>query len=75
MSDLDIEDCKDSKYVYPPARHVITGKLKIISDSQIRSIVAKGPKYRFSNVSQKFAHLVMTVAVIGVSESMWTVIL
>ena len=34
-------------YVYPAAGHVITGNLKIISDSRIRSIIAKGPKYRF----------------------------
>ena len=27
--------------------HVITGNLRIISDSRIRSIIAKGPKYRF----------------------------
>ena len=54
VSDLDIEtytpdssDSKDSKYVYPAAGHVITGNLKIISDSRIRSIVAKGPKNRF----------------------------
>ena len=39
--------CKDSKYVYPAAGNVITGNLKIISDSRIRSIIAKGPKYRF----------------------------
>ena len=32
---------------YPAAGHVITGNLKIISDSRIRSIIAKGPKYRF----------------------------
>ena len=38
-------DCKDSKYVYPAAGHVITGNLRIISDSQIRSIIANGPKY------------------------------
>ena len=25
----------------------ITGNLKVISDSRIRSIIAKGPKYRF----------------------------
>ena len=37
----------DSKYVYPAAGHVITGNLRIISDSRIRSIIAKGPKYRF----------------------------
>ena len=51
VSDLDIEDtwnCKDSKYVNPAAGHVMTSNLKTISDSRIRSIVAKGPKYRFS---------------------------
>ena len=36
-----------SKYVYRAAGHVITGNLRIISDSRIRSIIAKGPKYRF----------------------------
>ena len=34
-------------YVYPAEGHVITGNLRIISDSRIRSIIAKGPKYRF----------------------------
>ena len=53
VSDLDTEtcnpdsNCKDSKYVYPAAGHVCTGNLRIIVDSRIRSIIAKGPKYRF----------------------------
>ena len=54
MSDLDIHantpdswECKDSKFIYPSASHVITGNLKIIPDSRIRNIVSKGPKYRF----------------------------
>ena len=34
---------------YPAARHVITGNLKIISDSRIRKTVSKGPNYRFPN--------------------------
>ena len=29
------------------AGHIITGNLMIISDSRIRSIISKGPKYRF----------------------------
>ena len=29
------------------ASHVITGNLQIIFDSWIRSVIAKGPKYRF----------------------------
>ena len=33
--------------MYPAAGHVITGNLRIISDSRIRSMIAKGPKYRF----------------------------
>ena len=55
VSDLDTIEtctsdsgaCKDSKYIYPAAGHVIMGNLKIISDSRIRSIIAKGPKYRY----------------------------
>ena len=31
----------------PAAGHIMTGNLKIISDSRIRYIVSKGPKYRF----------------------------
>ena len=37
----------NSKYVYQPAGHVVTGNLKIISDSRIRKIVSKDLKYRF----------------------------
>ena len=33
--------------MYPAAGHIMTGNLKIISDSTIRYIVSKGPKYRF----------------------------
>ena len=54
VSDLDIHantpeswDCKDSKFIYPAAGHIMTGNLKIISDSRIRYIVSKCPKYRF----------------------------
>ena len=34
-------------FIYPAAGHIMTGNLKIISDSRIRYIVSKGPKYRF----------------------------
>ena len=54
VSDLDIHanthsscDCKDFKFIYPSAGHVITGNLKIIPDSRIRNIVSKGPNYIF----------------------------
>ena len=30
-----------------PTGNIVTGNLKIISDSRIRKIVSKGPKYRF----------------------------
>ena len=39
-------DCKDSKFIYSVAGHIITGNLKIISDSRIRYIDSKGPNYR-----------------------------
>ena len=32
--------------MYPAAGHIIIGNQKIISDSRIRYIVSKGPKYR-----------------------------
>ena len=39
-----------SKFCYEPAGHIITGNLKIISDSRIRSIISKGPKYRLPSL-------------------------
>ena len=42
-SSPDSLDCKDSK----PAGHTVTGNLKIITDSRIRSVISKLPKYRF----------------------------
>ena len=54
VSDLNIHantpeswDCKYSKFIYPAAGHIMTGNLKIISDSRVHYIVSKGPKYRF----------------------------
>ena len=38
---------KDSRCVYQSDGHIVTGNLKIVSDSGIRRIVSKGPKYRF----------------------------
>ena len=34
-------------YCYQHAGHIIIGDLKNITDSRIRSIICKGPKYRF----------------------------
>ena len=53
VSDLDIETCTltlelaRTLNMFIRLQVVITGNLKIISDSRIRSIIAKGPKYRF----------------------------
>ena len=49
VTELEIEttisdslDCKDSKYCYQPAGHIVTGDLKIINGSRFRSIKSKG---------------------------------
>ena len=53
----------------------------LISDSWIRSIIAKGSKYRFpvhidfKSVAKKLQHLLMNFVVVGVSESMLSVML
>ena len=73
--------CKGSKYVYPAAGHVITGNLRIISDSRIRSIIAKGRKYRFpvqidvQKCRKKLQDLLMNFVIVGVSERMLSVML
>ena len=52
MSDLDIDantpdplKCKDSKFIYPSAGHVVTGILKDHSRSRNRNIVSKYIQY------------------------------
>ena len=57
VAEFDIEatipdswDCKDSKYCYQHVRHIVTGDLKIITDSRIWSIICKGPKCRFPSL-------------------------
>ena len=64
VSDLDIHantpeswDCKDSKFIYPAAGHVITGNLKIISDSRTRYIVSNGPKYTGIKLNENFIQM------------------
>ena len=54
VTDLDTKtnspyfwDYKDFKFCYQPAGHIIPGNLKIVTDSRIRLIISKGPKYRF----------------------------
>ena len=48
VTELDIEnsipdscDCKDSKHCYQSAGHIVTGDLKIITDSRILSIICR----------------------------------
>ena len=40
---LDSRECKDSKFLYSSAGHVVTENVKIIPDSIIRNIVSKSP--------------------------------
>ena len=39
-------NCDQSSFVNPDHGHVISGDLKIVSDPKLRSLIAKGPKYR-----------------------------
>ena len=38
--------CSLSRYKYGPVGHVITGDLNIVSNTKLKQMVAKGPKYR-----------------------------
>ena len=44
---LDSEECKDSKFIFPSAGHVVTGNSKIIPNYRFLNILSKCPKYRF----------------------------
>ena len=44
---LTPETVRTLNYVYPAACHIITCNLKIIFDSRTRSMITRGPKYRF----------------------------
>ena len=39
-------DCAGSPFVDPDHNHILTGDLNIVSDSKLRGLIAKGPKYR-----------------------------
>ena len=62
--------------MYPAAGHIMTGNLKIISDSRIRYIVSKGPKYRFPSridfkkCREEIASALMISVIDGVNASM-----
>ena len=38
--------CASSPFIYNPTGHVITRDLKIINNTSLRELLAKGPKYR-----------------------------
>ena len=65
-----------TKYCYQPAGHIVTGDLKIITDSRIRSIIYKGPKYRFlvqidlNHVVRKLQEPYKNFVIAGVNDSM-----
>ena len=39
-------DCKNSEFCDPRHKHVVTGDLRIISNSKLRKLFSKGPNYR-----------------------------
>ena len=41
--------CIGSKYHYAPARHVVTGDLRILNDFRVRELIMKGPSYTEQN--------------------------
>ena len=73
---LTLEIVKTLKYCYQPADHIVTGDLKIITDSKIRSIICKGPKYRFpvpidfKSCREEIAGAYKNFVIAGVNESM-----
>jgi hypothetical protein len=55
LHDLNFDDfkskppdctCANSPFIYNPIGHVITGDIKIINNTSLRDVFAKGPKYR-----------------------------
>ena len=57
LHDLNIDDfkpkpldciCASSPFTYHPAGHVITDNFKIINNTSLRNVFAKGSKYRES---------------------------
>ncbi len=43
--------CHDSAYIYTPFGHIVTGNLKMVHNNDLRSILAKGTKYRVPDYS------------------------
>ena len=70
-----------TKYCYQPAGHIVTGDLKIINDSRIRSIIFMGPKHRFllpidfKLVVRKLQASFKSFVIASVNESMFGLML
>ena len=39
-------ECKDSPFINVDHKHIITGNLDIVTNSKLRDLISKGPKYR-----------------------------
>ena len=67
--------CKESKFCYEPHGHVISGDLRVIENTKLRELVAKGPKYREPNRStgkqqkQCFRNPLISMQKIGPEEN------
>ena len=48
MKDMKCE-CSSSSFCYSPARHIVTGDLKLIKDIKLRNMIAKGPNCKEQN--------------------------
>ena len=62
-------NCKNSKFIYKPAGHIITGDLNVIEDSALRSLILKGPKYRLpSRIDFKACRKIIEDALISYAK-------
>ena len=43
---INVCKCSESKFCDPHHGHIVTGNLKVIKHSKLRSLLCKGPKYR-----------------------------
>ena len=40
-------NCSDSRFLYAPCGHIVTGDLNIVRNTKLRDLLSEGPKYRF----------------------------
>ena len=53
--------CKESMFCNKPHGHVITGDLRVIENARLKELVAKGPKYRETNMVNSKAAVLETI--------------